>query len=856
MSTHHDIPGSCSCAACTEAAVRTLVNGPGRSSLSYRLGTHGSFKEAMIGRLSRTDALRPLSTRDDDDPSLALVDAWAVVLDVLSFYQERIVNEGFLRTATERRSILELARSIGYELGPGVAAGTFLSFTVEDSVGTPGYAEIPTGTRVQSLPGPGETPQTFETTSDITARAEWNAMLPKTSQARTPRTGDREIYLLGTSTGLRAGDALAFIGSDRISNPSSGHWAFRRIAQVEVDAAGGRTRVTWVEPLAWKTAGATPSTVRVFAMRQRASLFGNNAPDWRTMPLDVRKQYAADYDGRPTLASIGPSDFGLALMGRRLSVKAIDPAVGKEWPGFTLSEIDAGTGVVHLDAIYPAIINEGWVVLATATDTELYGVTQAVESSQAQFTLTSKTMRLTLSGVGLKTKFDKMIRQTAVFAQSEELEIAQSPIVSAITGNSITLDRVVSGLVPGQLMIVSGNDATSGVKASEVVIVREAPTVGGTTEIRFDPALQHGYVRSGVRVSGNIAPATHGETKKEILGSGDGSAGFQRFTLKAGPLTYVSAETPAGSVTTLEVRVDGILWSEAPSFNDLGPRDRAYVVRIEDDGKVNVRFGDGITGARLPTGYENVTAKYRVGTGVKGMVHAGQLSLLLARPLGVKSVVNPTAPTGAADPQSLEDARENAPFAVMAMGRVVSLQDYEDFARSFAGVAKALAQPIWAGDREVVYLTVAGADGTAVPHDSRIYRNLTTAIRTSGGARRVEIATYESITFDLSADLMVDPRYIAADVLAAVRAMLLTEFSFERRAFGQPVHRSEILAAIQRTAGVEAVTLTALARTGTSGNLSAVPARLARWVQAGGTTEPAQLLTISPDGITLQETQR
>ena len=45
---------------------------------------------------------------------IALLDAWATVGDVLTFYQERIANEGYLRTATERRSVLELARLVGY----------------------------------------------------------------------------------------------------------------------------------------------------------------------------------------------------------------------------------------------------------------------------------------------------------------------------------------------------------------------------------------------------------------------------------------------------------------------------------------------------------------------------------------------------------------------------------------------------------------------------------------------------------------------------------------------------------------------------------------------------------------------
>jgi len=72
-----------------------------------------------------------------------------------------------------------------------------------------------------------------------------------------------------------------------------------------------------------------------------------------------------------------------------------------------------------------------------------------------------------------------------------------------------------------------------------------------------------------------------------------------------------------------------------------GPRDRVYTATTADDGKVTVQFGDGRNGARLPTGQNNVRARYRKGVGREGMVSAGQLSLLMARPLGVKSTVNP-----------------------------------------------------------------------------------------------------------------------------------------------------------------------------------------------------------------------
>ena len=139
--------------------------------------------------------LERLTTRSLDDPAIGLLEAWAIVMDILSFYQERIINEGYLLTATERRSVLELARSIGYELSPGVAAGTFLAFTVEDAAGSSGVAMVAKGTQVLSLPiRQDELPQTFETSADLLARADWNGLLPRSSRPQRILPTTQQIY--------------------------------------------------------------------------------------------------------------------------------------------------------------------------------------------------------------------------------------------------------------------------------------------------------------------------------------------------------------------------------------------------------------------------------------------------------------------------------------------------------------------------------------------------------------------------------------------------------------------------------------------------------------------------------------
>ena len=131
------------CGCCEGISKETpleIANRPGLSAIAYRIGAHTQFKETMLAQLSgsRQRALSRLTTRDDDDYSIALLDAWATVGDVLTFYQERIANEAYLRTATERLSLRELARLIGYQPSPGVAAATYLAFTIEDAPGALG----------------------------------------------------------------------------------------------------------------------------------------------------------------------------------------------------------------------------------------------------------------------------------------------------------------------------------------------------------------------------------------------------------------------------------------------------------------------------------------------------------------------------------------------------------------------------------------------------------------------------------------------------------------------------------------------------------------------------------------------
>ncbi|MDD5094279.1 MAG: putative baseplate assembly protein [Dehalococcoidia bacterium] len=171
---------------CPETLQITRDNPPGQPAISYRLGTHAVLFQQMLERIHSDEFLQKhLTSRSTDDPAVAFLDAWAIVGDVLTFYQERIANEGYLGTATERRSILEMARTIGYELDPGVAASTYLAFTVDSTTDPYLEATISQGTQIQSIPAKGQLPQTFETSQEFIAHAEWNELKPRRSRNQT-----------------------------------------------------------------------------------------------------------------------------------------------------------------------------------------------------------------------------------------------------------------------------------------------------------------------------------------------------------------------------------------------------------------------------------------------------------------------------------------------------------------------------------------------------------------------------------------------------------------------------------------------------------------------------------------------
>ena len=486
---------------------------------------------------------------------------------------------------------------------------------------------------------------------------------------------------------------------------------------------------------------------------------------------------------------------------------------------------------------------------------------------------------------------DVDVDDVTVWFGDQPLSLAEAPLTDPVAGGEIELAAPCPGLRAGRRLAVTGERSdvpgVTGVVASEVVVV-------GAVEQRVDldlpgdvarpvlvlvAPLSYAYVRDTVVVHGNVAAATQGETRAEVLGSGRAGEPHQAFTLKqptdVTPLTSLPSVSPGGADSTLTVRVDGVRWHPVELLADAGPRDPSYAVQPGPGPAATVGFGDGVHGSRLPNGVENVTATYRVGAGSSGNVGADRVRQLASRPLGVSAVTNPLPMTGGTRADSGDDGRDGAPLRTLALDRLVSVADHADFAAAHAGIAKAVAARLREPGREVVHVTVAAVDDAPLVPGDLLLESLESAFSTYGDPYLpVRVAVRDRLRLVLSAGLAVDPDREFADVAARVRARLLDELGFRRARLGQPVYLSRVVAAVQSTPGVAYVDVDAFGAlsdrvdpvlllrevTALGGVSDAVPARPSRVVHeeyvVGGdpTGEPDSLSTVAlRHGLSLEE---
>lgn len=126
-----------------------------RPQIDYTDKDFDSLRLALLGFAELR--LPEWTDRNPADLGMLMLDLFAYVGDVVLYYQDRMANEFFLDTATERASIVSHLDAIGYRLAPARAASADIDLTFDPG---PPSVTIPTGAQFRTV---GIQPaQTFE----------------------------------------------------------------------------------------------------------------------------------------------------------------------------------------------------------------------------------------------------------------------------------------------------------------------------------------------------------------------------------------------------------------------------------------------------------------------------------------------------------------------------------------------------------------------------------------------------------------------------------------------------------------------------------------------------------------------
>ena len=812
MSLHDPRLDRCGC--CEPPAPgtpQTVANRPALDAVAYRVGTYASVRQSMLhlipgladelagqARLS-TPPLRRWTSREADDYGMALLDCWAVVADILTFYQERYANEAWLRTARRRASIRRLAALVGHRLDPGAAAATYLAYTLEDAA----RVRVPAGAQSQSVPkADDEIPQKFETAEALEAAAARNRL----TLYPTPRPQQPPVAAAGEASTL-TGDSPVPPADTRVIAFTDGGLTAEVRTVDEVTTRAGRPVLAWAQ--AWGH-----DAERAFVLRRRLRLFGHAAP--------ARHVVSAPHEGSSQFLTWSTQETSFAHDGAELELAG------------TVDDLDAGTRLLVDTGDEVRLAR----VTAVATDTATVGP----ESGPA-----------TVVEVDTAVSGDR--RRTVIYELGDafDLEAWELPDGPIPPGSELCLTADEAAAVDEGRLLLIDDDTGAPLLARVAAVAAEAHSGGALTTLTLenpagagvpidrdlDPATAHAH--------GNVVGASHGETvAEETLGDGDAAAARQAFELAKQPVTHLADPTaPGGLESSVEISVDGVRWQRRERLYGAGPRDRVYALEVDDEQAMTVRFGDGRVGARLPTGRDNVAATYRVGLGAAGAVDAGQITTALDRPKGVDAVTNPLPATGGVDPESLADARARAPAGVRTFDRAVSLSDFADLAREYPGVAKALAVWVWDGQERVVHLTLGGHDGQALGTALGDVRAFLDQRRDTTRGLRIDEYQPVPVTVEVAVEVAAD--HARDDVAAAVRDALAGRLAYPRQRFGQDVHRSEVYAAAHEVDGVVAAYVAVLDRRDAEPATARahLPIATTRADPGGGTVHPAELAVLA-----------
>lgn len=811
----------------------------GLTVIPRQIATFYEFRRAMLAAIRRYRAVDGWSACSDDDFGIMLLEMWAYVADVQSFYDEVVAHEAYLRTARLRPSVRKLTGLLGYVPKPAVASTVSLALLAE---GRKAIA-LPKGLAFRSSAFDNEAPQIFELCSETTIHplnGRWPLEPPRrctlsiTGDASTQSFGQ---LLMTSGATLKQGDiVLVSVGSSDADTQAS---TVAGIADTEGDD-GGKYKQVDFSPALLLAGGTDPESVGISKTTQTGGLWKATQASGGLQVAQVSgiaiSEATHSIEDHITLNKENVAYEKKAIASSQEHVAPEKKDIGHEMAVYIYGDpVSLSGNTIVLDGLYRSIKPGQYIILTREQEYRWFKVAENRETmmtiSPADTTTVTDSQNnpVTVAVPAVKAPATQLVLDVSVNDGSRRQAGNDTGDWTSSDASKITLHygftsagavTVPAGstIVPADKLIISGRieepvDAT----APERFLVQDKNETGleltgtldyDTRDVRLDQRENWTVpLTTPVSLYGNIVSASRGETvEAEILGSGDASLSNQSFTLKKSPLTYVScptADNELGAVSTLKVYVDGVLWKEVPNFYGTDPRAQVYIVRQNDDGESIVTFGDGRRGARLTTGVDNVVAAYRHGAG-KAAPPAGAITQLAKPVKGLSAVKSPVAAKGGDDAEASDSLRSYAPQSALLLGRAVSIADTEAVAAGVPGVRAVTVEWQWNEIKQcpVVQLWYIGDDDIKTDIEQRL-RSLTDP------SMPIAVDVASPVVYTLLIDVEIDGRYLDDDVLSEVRTALMDKeaglLSPERIGIGKPLFRSRVFEAVTAVEGVGSI---------------------------------------------------
>ncbi len=680
------------------------VMASGLRTLPRQLRGFPEIRQALLAGIEGRKALsswRP----SGDDLGLMWLEMWAYIGDVLEFYDARIADESYVRTAVQRRALRRTVGLLGYSPRAGIAGSAKLAALARGSE----PVTIPAKTAFRSRGFGNEPPQVFESSKEVwidPAKNRWvipryKGRLVLDAAASVSLGGQAAVQ--GSSEGSSVGkggkgqssgssgivvSSLLFesdtfslnkgelILLDDASDPSSqpATPASTFVANVEaIDGGDGGSymKATFSPPVAI----VDGFDLRSLRVRKPVQSIVATAHQPITAGAGKSKGSAADAPEAGEVFFDGSPDR--FRKGERMIVSKEGAAV-PELAEATIVQVSPAAVRMNLPTSDPPVLPATSVHLQPASapnlsadESELSFHFDFVEAGRPTLIAKAYVTSSELSqGVPVGDPLQLVPREVMEGAQSSSatLGVLTQPFLLADAAGQ-------AACVDGQLTVTNDRRATF--------------RIADTSQLPAD------RLELPLLLYGNLVDVTRGQSVLgEVLGHGDARQAHQQFQLKKKPLTTVYNVALGKPESSLEVWVSGVRWRRVSSFYGCGPTDNVYVVTQDDEQRAMLTFGDGVRGARLPSGVKNVTANYRFGAG-EAAPPRGAITQVAGAVKGLRAVASPLAPSPGKDPEEAEELRELAPRRALLLGRIVSTADFEAVASDAPGVIKATASWSW-----------------------------------------------------------------------------------------------------------------------------------------------------------------